>query len=87
MIIAATVICSLEIFALETKRKIEQLEQQQIINVEHERLARELHDGAIQKVYTAGLLVEFRLVRSDAIEKPTEFPLGAFRSGAERCDR
>ncbi len=27
MIIAATVICSLEIFGLETKRKIEQLEQ------------------------------------------------------------
>ncbi len=27
--------------------------------MEHERLARELHDGAIQKVYTAGLLVEF----------------------------
>jgi signal transduction histidine kinase len=34
------------------------LEQQQIINAEHERMARELHDGAIQKVYTAGLLVE-----------------------------
>ena len=29
-----------------------------LINTEHERLARELHDGAIQKVYTAGLLVE-----------------------------
>jgi signal transduction histidine kinase len=56
--IAASVIRSLEIFGLETQRKIEQLEQQQIINTEHERLARELHDGAIQKVYTAGLLVE-----------------------------
>jgi signal transduction histidine kinase len=43
---------------LESQRKIEELEQQQIINSEHERLARELHDGAIQKVYTAGLLVE-----------------------------
>jgi signal transduction histidine kinase len=48
----------LEIFDLETERRIEQLEQQQIINAEHERLARDLHDGAIQKVYTAGLLVE-----------------------------
>jgi signal transduction histidine kinase len=43
---------------VETQRRIEELEQQQIINAEHERLARELHDGAIQKVYTAGLLVE-----------------------------
>jgi len=58
IVIAVTIIRSLEIFTLETQRKIEELEQQQIINAEHERLARELHDGAIQKVYTAGLLVE-----------------------------
>lgn len=58
MIIAFTLIRALEIFELETERRIEQLEQQQIINAEHERLARDLHDGAIQKVYTAGLLVE-----------------------------
>jgi signal transduction histidine kinase len=57
-VIAFTLIRALEIFELETERRIEQLEQQQIINAEHERLARDLHDGAIQKVYTAGLLVE-----------------------------
>lgn len=57
-VIAFTLIRALEIFDLETERRIEQLEQQQIINNEHERLARDLHDGAIQKVYTAGLLVE-----------------------------
>lgn len=58
MIITFTLIRALEIFDLETERRIEQLEQQQIINAEQERLARDLHDGAIQKVYTAGLLVE-----------------------------
>lgn len=58
VIIAFSVIRALEVFDLETERRIEQLEQQQIINAEHERLARDLHDGAIQKVYTAGLLVE-----------------------------
>ncbi|NOH01053.1 MAG: hypothetical protein HND47_03305 [Chloroflexi bacterium] len=57
-VIAFTIIRALEIFDLETERRIEHLEQQQIINAEHERLARDLHDGAIQKVYTAGLLVE-----------------------------
>lgn len=57
-VIAFTIIRALEIFDLETERRIEQLEQQQIINTEHEHLARDLHDGAIQKVYTAGLLVE-----------------------------
>jgi len=58
MVIAITVIRALEVFSLETDRRIEQLEQQQIVNTEHEHLARDLHDGAIQKVYTAGLLVE-----------------------------
>lgn len=56
--ITFTLIRALEVFDLETERRIEQLEQQQIINAEQERLARDLHDGAIQKVYTAGLLVE-----------------------------
>lgn len=58
LVIAVTLIRALEIFDVETERRIEALEQQQIITAERERLARELHDGAIQKVYTAGLLVE-----------------------------
>ena len=57
-VITVTVIRALEIFELETDRRIEELEQQQIIATERERYARELHDGTIQKVYTAGLLVE-----------------------------
>lgn len=58
LIITATLVRGLEIFDLETERRIEHLEQQQIIYAERERLARDLHDGAIQKVYTAGLLAE-----------------------------
>src|SRR5581483_7119363 len=58
LILAVTIIRALEIFELETERRIEHLEQQQIVSAERERIARELHDGAIQKVYTAGLLVE-----------------------------
>ncbi len=60
-VIAITLIRALEIFEVETQRRIEELEQQQILHAERERLARELHDGAIQKVYTAGLLVESAL--------------------------
>jgi signal transduction histidine kinase len=58
LVIAAALIRALEIFDVETERRIEELEQHQIVTAERERLARELHDGAIQKVYTAGLLVE-----------------------------
>ena len=58
LVLTITIIRALEFFQLETDRRIEQLEQSQIVTAERERLARELHDGAIQKVYTAGLLVE-----------------------------
>ncbi len=54
---AGTTIRMLEIFDVETSRQIEAMEQQQILAAERERIARELHDGTIQKVYTAGLLV------------------------------
>ena len=55
--IAATTIRFLEIFNVEISRQIETMEKQQILTAERERIARDLHDGAIQKVYTAGLLV------------------------------
>ncbi|MCK6584597.1 MAG: histidine kinase, partial [Anaerolineales bacterium] len=58
LILVVTFIRALEIFDVETARRIEELEQRHILTAERERLARDLHDGAIQKVYTAGLLVE-----------------------------
>jgi signal transduction histidine kinase len=57
-ILAVTIIRALEIFEVETERRIELMEQQQILAAERERLARELHDGSIQTVYTASLLVD-----------------------------
>lgn len=58
LVMAWFTIRALEIFDLELSRRLEEMEQAQIVQAEHSRLARELHDGAIQKVYTAGLLVE-----------------------------
>lgn len=66
MVIAIALIRALEVFDVVTQRRIEELEQNQIIIAERERLARELHDGAIQKVYTAGLLVESAARLADA---------------------
>jgi signal transduction histidine kinase len=58
LVLAIAIIRALEIFDVETERMIEAMEQQQILAAERERIGRELHDGAIQTVYTAGLLVE-----------------------------
>src|SRR5512136_2963526 len=58
LVLAYTFIRALEIFDVETARRIEAMEQQQILAAERDRIARDLHDGVIQKVYTAGLLVE-----------------------------
>jgi len=58
LVLAITFIRALEIFDVETARRIEAMEQQQILGAERDRIARDLHDGVIQKVYTAGLLVK-----------------------------
>jgi len=70
LVIAWTTIRVLKIFDLETTRQIEAMEQQQLLAMERERIARELHDGTIQKVYTAGLLV-----RAAQNLAPAETPL------------
>ena len=58
LMLAVTFIRALEVFDVETARMIESMELQQIVAAERDRIARDLHDGVIQKVYTAGLLVD-----------------------------
>jgi signal transduction histidine kinase len=58
LVMAVTTIRVLEIFDVETSRQIDSMKQKQMLADERERIARELHDGTIQKVYTAGLLVK-----------------------------
>ena len=56
--LVVAIIRALEVFDVETARMIEKIEQQQILITERNRIARDIHDGAIQKVYTAGLLIQ-----------------------------
>lgn len=58
LLLSVTVMRALEVFDLEIARRIETMEQQQILLAERERLARELHDGAVQNVYSVGLMVD-----------------------------
>jgi signal transduction histidine kinase len=69
LVLAVTVTRILEVFDLETGRLIEQMRFEQGLSAERERIGRELHDGAIQMVYTAGLIIESarRRVEDDAV--------------------
>lgn len=56
--IAFFVVRSLEVFQVETERRLAEMEQAQILAVDRERIGRELHDGIIQDIYAAGLGLE-----------------------------
>jgi signal transduction histidine kinase len=58
LVLVISVVRGLEIFEVEVDRRIEEMEQMQLVLTERERISRELHDGAIQTVYTAGLMAE-----------------------------
>ena len=49
---------SLEVFQVETDRRIAEMEHVQLLNTDRERIGRELHDGIIQNIYAAGLSLE-----------------------------
>jgi signal transduction histidine kinase len=58
LVLVISIVRGLEIFDVEVDRRIEEMERTQILLAERERVSRELHDGAIQTVYTAGLMAE-----------------------------
>ena len=62
---------SLEVFQVETDRRIAQMEREQILATDRERIGRELHDGIVQNIYAAGLGLQ------EAHHLVTEDPSGA----------
>jgi len=58
LVLAVTVIRSLEVFDVEAERIILEMEEKQMVSSARERMARDLHDGALQQVYAAGLLAQ-----------------------------
>ncbi len=68
LVLTYGMIRALEVFQLETDRLIEEMEQRYLLTSERERIGRELHDGTIQAIYAAGLMIE------DAARRLTDEP-------------
>ncbi len=58
LLLAYSVIRAMEIFQIETARVLEEAERAQVLMADRERIGRELHDGTIQSIYAAGLMLE-----------------------------
>ncbi|MAT96455.1 MAG: hypothetical protein CL608_04870 [Anaerolineaceae bacterium] len=58
LVILLTITRAMEVFDLEIDQMIEEMEIAQRVTAERDRIGRELHDGAIQMAYTAGLIME-----------------------------
>ncbi len=52
------IVRSLNIFQVETDRRLAEMERAQTLVAERERIGRDLHDGIIQNIYAAGLTLE-----------------------------
>ena len=58
LILLAALAQALEVFQVEMNRRIEEMERMNIMAMERERLARDLHDHVLQQLYAAGLMAE-----------------------------
>jgi signal transduction histidine kinase len=57
LVLAVAIIRAVEVFHSELDRRLVDLEEAETLSRERERLGRELHDGALQAIYGAGLLL------------------------------
>lgn len=57
LVLAVSIIRALDVFDLEVDRMIEQMQVEQSLAAERDRIGRDLHDGAVQQMYSAGLMV------------------------------
>ncbi len=68
LVLAYAMIRALEVFRVELDRRLVSMEEAQMLLAERERIGRELHDGTLQRVYAAGLILrtaERKLERGD----------------------
>jgi signal transduction histidine kinase len=58
LVLTYSILRALEVFQVETDHWVEEMERAQALAADRERIGRELHDGTIQSIYAAGLILE-----------------------------
>jgi len=58
IVLAYLVIRTMEVFELETDQLIAEIQRARLLADDRERISRELHDGTVQSIYAAGLMLE-----------------------------
>lgn len=58
LVLTVAIIRSLEAFQVELDRRLVAMEETQVLVTERERIGREIHDGTLQTIYAAGLLLQ-----------------------------
>jgi signal transduction histidine kinase len=58
LVLAVSMIRALEVFEIEIERLIKDIEVERIQSAERDRISQEIHDGAVQAVYSASLILE-----------------------------
>jgi signal transduction histidine kinase len=57
LVLMVAILRAFEVFRVELDRRLSQMEESQVLIAERERIGRELHDGTLQTIYAAGLLL------------------------------
>jgi signal transduction histidine kinase len=58
LVLTFSILQALTVFQTETNNWVEEMERAQALAADRERIGRELHDGIIQSIYAAGLILE-----------------------------
>jgi signal transduction histidine kinase len=70
LVLTYSILQALQVFQVERNHWIEEMERAQTLAADRERIGRELHDGTIQSIYAAGLILEdVRLTLQNAPER------------------
>jgi signal transduction histidine kinase len=70
LVLTYAILQALKVFEVETHNWIEEMERAQALAADRERIGRELHDGTIQSIYAAGLILEdVRMALDDEPER------------------